>query len=94
MSQPALVSGFFAGANVAGLYSQSQLETINMTPLLSQVPGTGQFKLTIRLQKSTSLADFTPFPATIPQVSVNGQGEMEFTFPAPGNVSFFKIQQN
>lgn len=94
LSQPALVSNFYAGANSAGLYTQPQLQALSITPLLGIDPRTGQFKLTIGLEKSTDLTNFTPFPMTAPQATINAQGNLEFVFPAPGNAAFFKVQQN
>lgn len=94
LSQPALVSGFYAGANSAGLFTQSQLEAIHVTPLLSRDPGTGQFKVIIGLEKSSDLVNFAPFPLSVPQTSINAEGKLEFLFTVPGNAAFFKVENN
>jgi hypothetical protein len=62
------------------------------TPLIQRNPTTGQFKLTLDLEKSTNLSTFTPFPFTAPQTTVNGQGKIEFLFTSPDNAAFFRLR--
>jgi hypothetical protein len=93
VSQPGLVNALFANANGAGLYTTSQVQALNVnTPLLAKDSLSGLFKLTLGLQKSTNLVDFSPFPMTTPQTTINGQGELEFQFGAPDNTAFFRLQ--
>ncbi len=93
VSQPSLVSTFFTIANSAGLYTTNQVQALNVgTPLLIRNPQTGQFTLTIAVQKSTDLISFAPFPMTAPQTTINGQGNLEFQFTVPDNAAFFRLQ--
>jgi sulfatase modifying factor 1 len=92
-SQAALVTALFSGANSAGLYSTAQIQALNVgTPLLARNPTTGGFKLTLRIQKSTNLQNFSPFPMTMPQIQLNPQGELEFEFNAMDNAAFYRLQ--
>ncbi|MBX7209707.1 MAG: choice-of-anchor D domain-containing protein [Verrucomicrobiaceae bacterium] len=91
-NQPALVSALFANANPAGLYTLPQIQTLNAgTPLLAKNPATGEFTLTLGLEKSTDLTTFTALPMTAPQCVINTQGRLEFTFTVPGNAAFFRV---
>ena len=93
MSQPELVNAYFAAANSAGLYTANQLQALNVgTPLLAKDPLSGLFKLTIGVRKSTNLLDFSPFPMTTPQTTINGSGELEFQFSTPDNAAFFRLE--
>lgn len=75
------------------LYSQAQLQALNVgAPMLSKDPNSGQFKLTIEIDRSTDLIHFSPFPMTAPQATVNAQGQLEFQFTVPDNTAFFKVQ--
>jgi hypothetical protein len=91
LTQPAQVTSYFANANSAGLYTTSQVQALNVgTPLL-QHDAAGQFKLTIGVQKSTNLQTFTPLPMTVPQTTINGQGQLEFRFNSTDNAAFFRL---
>jgi len=93
VSQPELVNAYFAAANSAGLYTANQLQALNVgTPLLAKDPLSGLFKLTIGVRKSTNLLDFSPFPMTTPQTTINGSGELEFQFSTPDNAAFFRLE--
>ncbi len=93
VSQPALVATLNSGANTAGLYTPSQVQALNVpTPLLAKDATTGEFKLTIGVEKSTDLSIFSPFPMTVPQTTINGQGKLEFRFTVPDNAAFFRLQ--
>ena len=92
--QAALVSNYYGNANGAGLYTPSQVQTLNLgTPLIQQV-APGQFKLTIGVEKSTTLqpGSFQPFPMASPQTTINGSGKLEFLFTVPDNAAFFRLQ--
>ena len=55
-------------------------------PLLQSL-GASQFKLTIGVKKSTNLENFSPFPMTDPETSINPQGKLgkiELARPSPG----------
>ena len=96
VAQTALVNTLMSNANGAGLYTAPQVHALNIgTPLL-QSDGLGQFKLTIGVEKSTTLlpGSFAPLPMTGPGTStvINGQGKLEFLFTAPDNAAFFRLQ--
>ena len=87
------VSILFNNANGAGLFTQPQLQALNVnTPLLARDPNTGLFKLTIGVEKATLLTNFFPFPMAAPQTLINGQGKLEFQFSAPDNAAFFRLE--
>lgn len=79
-------------ANTNSLYTLAQVQALNVgSPLLAK--GTnGQFKLTVAVQKATNLTNFTAFPMTAPQTTINGQGALEFQFTPTGNAAFFRLQ--
>ena len=93
VSQPTLVTAFFADANRAGLYTASQVQALHIgTPLIARNPATGQVKLTIGVKKATDLTSFLPLPLTSGSTVVNGIGELEFTFTPPDNAAFFRLE--
>jgi len=93
VAQPERVNALFSGANAANLYTPGQLQALKVgAPLIQRDPNTGQFTLTIGVDKSTDLINFSPFPLTTPQVTINAQGELEFRFSSPDNVAFFRLQ--
>jgi hypothetical protein len=93
VAQPTLVSTLADSVNTAGYYSTSQVQALHIgTPLLTQNPTTGLFKLTIAVQKSTNLQTFTSFPLSEQQTFVNGQGEVEYEFSVPDKAAFFRLE--
>lgn len=79
--------------NAYNLFTQSQLQALNVgSPLLAKNPTTGEFTLTLGVQKSSDLTTFTALPMTAPQCTINSQGRLEFKFTSPGNAAFFKVQ--
>lgn len=92
-NQAALVTTYYANASTAGLYTTSQVQALHIgTPLLVRNPTSGQFTLTIGIEKSTNLTSFSPFPMTAPQAVINGAGKLEFQFTAPDNAAFFQLK--
>ena len=100
VNQAALVSTLFSnlsGAlpklNASGYYSTAQVQALNVgMPLIQRNPTTGQFTLTIGVEKSTDLSTFNPFPLTAPETIINGTGKLEFRFTVPDNAAFFRLQ--
>ncbi len=93
VAQSDLVTKLKAGANAAGLYSQSELRTLNVaTPFLVKNATTGEFKLTLGLQQSTGLSTFTAFPMTLPKTTINPDGKLEFLFTSPDKAAFYRVQ--
>jgi len=92
-NQTGLVNTLFNNANGAGLFTPSQLQSLNVErPLLAKDPFTGFFTLTIGVEKATQLTNFTIFPMTAPQTTINAQGKLEFQFTAPDNAAFFRLE--
>ncbi len=93
LSQPALVAGFLADANRAGLHSAAQVQALHIgTPLIARNPTTGQVKLTIGVKKATNLSNFQPLPLTTGTTAMNGAGELEFSFTPTDNAAFFRLE--
>jgi len=93
VSQPALVAALFANAGGAGLFTASQVQTLNPgTRLLTRNAATGQFTLEIGMEKSADLTTFTPFPFLAPQTTIRPDGKLEFLFTVPDNAAFFRLQ--
>jgi hypothetical protein len=79
--------------NTYSLYTLSQVQNLNVgVPLLQRDPATGEFTLTIGLDQSTNLTNWTPLPMTVPQTIINSQGKVEFRFTTPDNAAFFRLQ--
>lgn len=79
--------------NTYGLYNLSQVQALNVeTPLLAKDSATGKFKLTIGVEKSTNLVNFSPMAIPVGAATINAQGKMEFEFTAPDNAAFFRIE--
>ena len=80
--------------NGYGLYTLSQVQALHVGAPLLQRDGLGQFKVTLGIEKSTTLqpTSFQPFPMTAPQTTVNGAGELEFLFTVPDNAAFFRLE--
>ena len=93
VAQPDLVAKLKAGSNAAGLYSQSEIRTLNVaTPLLVKDATTGEFKLTLGLQQATGLSTFTAFPMTLPKTKITTDGKLEFLFTSPDPAAFYRVQ--
>ena len=93
VEQPALVAALYENANLAGLYTDSQVHTLHIdTPLLARDPATGGFKLTIGMQKSPDLLDWEAFSFTSPGTTINSEGKIEFNFTDTEKAAFFRIE--
>ena len=93
VANPALVAALYTNANAAGLYTQSQLQALRIdAPLLSRDLATGKFTLAIGLKKSSDLVSYQPFPFTMPETTINGQGKVQFQFSVPDNTAFFRLE--
>ena len=92
IGQPELVNNYFGNAEVAGLFTLSQIQAIHINiPTLHKNSGSGLFKLKIGIQQSTDLINFSPFPVTSPKTSITGDGKIEFEFEAPDNAAFYRL---
>lgn len=89
VAQPSLVQTLSDNITRTGIVQSIYINQ----PFISKNPATGQFKLTIGVQKTTNLSNaFAPFPMTAPQTSINGNGELEFQFTTPDPAEFFLLQ--
>src|SRR6185503_2478566 len=93
VAQSALVNSF-TSSNM--LFTPAQVQALNVgVPLLTKDAGTGRFKLTIGVQKTTDLAlPFADFPMNGAGFTtiINGAGKLEFEFTVPDNAAFFRIE--
>ena len=91
--QPELVKAFLAGSNASGLYTPTQVQAMNVdTPVIQKDPTTGEFTVTIGLEKSTDLVHYTPFPVTMPQAAITADGKLQLRFSVPDNTAFFRLE--
>ena len=82
-----------ANPNNYGLYSLSQVQALHVgTPLIAKDPASGKFKLTIGVEKSTNLVNFSPMAIPVEAATINQQGKMEFEFTAPDNAAFYRLE--
>jgi hypothetical protein len=94
VNQIGLVNTLTSNLNGMGYFTPAQVQTLNVGTPLIQRDGLAQFKLTLGLEKSTTLlpGSFNPFPMTAPQTTINGAGKLEFLFTVPDNAAFFRLQ--
>jgi alpha-tubulin suppressor-like RCC1 family protein len=81
--------------NTYSLYTLPQVQALNVSaPLLTKDQTTGNFKLTIGVQKANDLIHFNAFPMSGTGVTtmINAQGKLEFVFPVSDTAAFFKVQ--
>ena len=79
--------------NNYGLYNLSQVQALHVgTPLLAKDSATGKFKLTIGVEKSTNLVNFSPMAIPVGAATINAQGKMEFEFTSPDNAAFYRLE--
>jgi C1A family cysteine protease len=93
VEQSALVGVLYESANLAGLYTDSQVRTLQIdTPLLTRDPGMGSFKLTIGVRKSSDLLSWDSLPFNSAGTTINSEGEIEFRFTSPDKTAFFRLE--
>lgn len=88
----AKLAGGLRPLNAAGYYSPSQIQALNVgRPMLEQLPS-GQFKLTLGLEKATRLTNFVAIPFLPSQTSINAEGKLEYLFSSPDDAAFFRVE--
>lgn len=87
---PALVAALRSN----GLYLATDLQALAGEPaLIARDSGTGQFKLTFGVQRSTNLLQsFELLPMSLPQLQVTPQGRIEFRFTDPADAAFYFLE--
>ena len=92
-AQAGMASAFLAGVNAGGLYSLLQIQGMNIgTPLISKNATSGNFELTIGLQKSTNLQTFQHFSLNSTETTIEPDGRLKIRFSATENAAFFRLK--
>ncbi len=87
------VADVMANPNKYDLYSLSQVQALHLgTPLLMRDSVSGKFKLTIGVEKSTNLVNFSPMAIPAGAATINAQGMIEFQFTASDNAAFYRLE--
>lgn len=87
------VAAFQTTAAPAGFFTPDQVGALAVVgPKISRDGATGNLKLKMSLKKSLDFNNYVPFPMTVPQTSINPQGEFEFRFSVPGNAALFRLE--
>jgi alpha-tubulin suppressor-like RCC1 family protein len=77
----------------AGLYTAPEVQDLNVgIPLLQRNPNSGEFTMTMSVEKSANVGTWSLFPMSAPQTIINGQGKLEFRFTTPDNAAFFRLR--
>ena len=93
LAQADMVSAFQAGANTGGLYNTSQIQAMNIgIPLISKNATSGQFEISVKLQKSTNLQTFQQFSLNATDTTIEPDGSLKIRFIAPDSAAFFRLQ--
>jgi hypothetical protein len=88
-AQPALA----ATLATAGLYDLAGMRALQTpAPVIVRDATTGKVRLTLSVKQSSNLSSFSSLPATVPQLSVTPQGDIQFEFDAPAGSGFFRIE--
>ncbi|MFZ9937109.1 MAG: choice-of-anchor D domain-containing protein [Luteolibacter sp.] len=91
--QPQLVSALMDNASAAGLHTTSQIQEMNIgVPLITKNASSGNFELTVGLQKSTDLQSFQHFPLNETETSIEPDGRLKISFTSDNNAAFFRIK--
>lgn len=88
---PELVGSFQANVVAAGFYGTGQVQALRVLgPSISRDSGT--LRLNWSLMKSSDLSTYVPFPMTLPQTTINPQGEVEFRFSGMNDAAFYRLE--
>lgn len=86
------IGGAPTNLNAVGFFTTAQVQALNVgAPLIQKNAGTGDFTLTMGVEKSTNLSTFFPFSMSALQTTINGAGKLEF-LTVPDNAAFFRIE--
>ncbi|MFM8655894.1 MAG: hypothetical protein ACKOD5_02000, partial [Chthoniobacterales bacterium] len=71
----------------------SQIQALNVgAPLITKNPSTGQFELTVGLQRSTNMQSFLPFSLLDTTTTIELDGKLKIRFNTPDRAAFFRLQ--
>jgi hypothetical protein len=90
---PDLVGSFQVNLPAAGFHGAGQVQALSLQgPEISRDPDTGKLRLKWSLLKSADLSTYVPFPMTVPQTSINPQGELQFRFDGTNDAAFYRLE--
>ncbi|QJE97054.1 choice-of-anchor D domain-containing protein [Luteolibacter luteus] len=88
---PGLVDSFQANLSAAGFHSTGQVQALRLLgPEISKESST--LRLKWALTKSSDFSTYVPFPMTVPQASINLQGELELRFSGTDNAAYYRLE--
>jgi hypothetical protein len=88
-----LVQTLIRNAHKIGLYSEEQIQVLNISnPLISKNATNGDFELTVGIQKSTDLQSFEHFSLNNTDTTIEPDGRLKIRFSVPDNAAFFRLQ--
>jgi hypothetical protein len=91
--QSEMSAAYLASVNAGGLYTQNQIHGMNLgNPLISKNAETGNFELTVGMQKSTDLHSFEDFSLENSETTIEPDGRLKIRFTVPDNAAFFRLQ--
>jgi hypothetical protein len=88
-----LVQTLIRNAHKIGLYSEEQIQVLNISnPLISKNATNGDFELTVGIQKSTDLQSFEHFSLNNTDTTIEPDGRLKIRFSVPDNAAFFRLK--
>ena len=92
-AQTSLVASYYNNARFAGLYTRDDLQALKIdAPVISRDSASGRFKLSLGLQKSADLTQFTALPFSSGTVVQRADGKIEFSFAPEEPSAFFRLE--
>ena len=92
-AQTSLVATYFNNSQFAGMYTRDDLQALKISaPVVSRDTASGRVKLTLGLQKSTDLRQFTALPFSSGTVVQRADGKIEFSFTPDEPAAFFRLE--
>lgn len=88
---PDLVGSFQANLPAAGFHGASQVQALRLQgPKISKE--SGNLRLKWSLLRSADFSTYVPFPMTLPQATINPQGELQFRFSGTGDAAYYRLE--
>lgn len=93
VSQRRMVISFLDDANNAGLFTERQLQALQVNaPLISRDPESGRFEILLGLTQSSDLATFSPLALTEDQVRLTPDGNLLISLESESRTAFFRFE--